>query len=127
MIDSGSENINCDVDGIICENFISRTIAQIEIDFSNSLIESLFYRLKHRHLFLKALTSFEILVEQTEYYLTEANNKIPLAVLKAGTPLEIISGNWTAQSQNELIKKSIQARDVLIQTHRQLACALCVG
>ena len=45
--DSGSENLNADVDSLIEESQMTRTIAQIEVAFSNSMIEAFFRRLKH--------------------------------------------------------------------------------
>ena len=46
FVDSGVENINANVDRLVSDNLISRTIAQIEIEFSHSMIEMLFLRLK---------------------------------------------------------------------------------
>jgi len=54
FVDSGVENINSDVDHLVATKLISRTIAQIETEFSNSMIEMLFLRLKHIFLFLRS-------------------------------------------------------------------------
>ena len=61
FVDNGSENINQHVDDLITENKITRTTAGIEIDFSNSMIESLFHRIKNRHLYFVALKNLETL------------------------------------------------------------------
>ena len=59
IVDSGSENLNKNVDELVSSKQIIRTIAQIDIESSNSMIEMLFHRLKHRHLFTIPLTNFE--------------------------------------------------------------------
>ncbi|MBC7533693.1 MAG: DDE-type integrase/transposase/recombinase [Oligoflexus sp.] len=58
LVDSGRENINSHVDSLISEHAITRTIAQIDIEFSNSMIEMLFHRMKHRYLFTLPLTDY---------------------------------------------------------------------
>jgi transposase InsO family protein len=59
--DDGKENQNKDVDSLVEAGRIIRTIAQIDIEFSNSMIEALFRSLKHRWLFIISITSFEAL------------------------------------------------------------------
>ena len=58
LVDSGTENLNTHVDELVTSELIRRTVAQIDIEFSNSMIEMLFHRLKHRHLFHIPLTNF---------------------------------------------------------------------
>ena len=58
-VDNGSENINSHINSLIASNVIERTIAQTEVDFSNSMIEMLFHRLKNRHLYNIPLQSIE--------------------------------------------------------------------
>jgi hypothetical protein len=59
--DDGKENQNKDVDSLVEAGRIIRTIGQIDIEFSNSMIEALFRSLKHRWLFIISITSFEAL------------------------------------------------------------------
>ena len=59
--DDGTENQNKDVDSLVEAGRIIRTIGQIDIEFSNSMIEALFRSLKHRWLFIISITSFEAL------------------------------------------------------------------
>jgi len=40
LVDSGTENLNRHVDALVKSGLIKRTIAQIDISFSNSMIES---------------------------------------------------------------------------------------
>jgi hypothetical protein len=86
-VDSGTENLNQHVDQIVTQNLISRTVAQIDIEFSNSMIEMLFHRLKHPYLFTIPLTNIVVLSKAADFLLTESNDKIPHAALRGATPL----------------------------------------
>jgi hypothetical protein len=55
--DDGTENQNRDVDALIEAGRIIRTIAQIDVEFSNSMIEALFRSLKHRWLCILSLST----------------------------------------------------------------------
>jgi hypothetical protein len=77
LVDSGSENINEKVDFLVDSGSISMTIAQIDIEQSNSMVEMLFHRMKHRYLFTILLSNFDSLVKGTDFYLTESNTCIP--------------------------------------------------
>ncbi len=127
MVDSGCENINSEVDDLINKNLIRRTIAQIDVDFSNSMVEALFYRLKHRHLFRHALTSLETLEKLTAFFIDESNNRIPLTVLGGATPCEIMTGQWSHNSEESLSLKSILARLERIRYNRALTCVSCLA
>jgi hypothetical protein len=48
-------------DSLVKAGKIIRTIAQIDVEFSNSMIEALFRSLKHRWLFIISITSSEAL------------------------------------------------------------------
>ncbi|MEI8027691.1 MAG: DDE-type integrase/transposase/recombinase, partial [Pseudomonadota bacterium] len=95
LVDSGCENINQEVDVLVDSEAIARTIAQIDIEQSNSMVEMLFHRMKHRYLFTIFLSNFESLVKATDFYLNESNTYIPHSALKGATPEEIITGSWT--------------------------------
>jgi putative transposase len=55
FMDSGVENLNGDVDPLFEGSALHRVIAQIDVSFSNSLIEAWWRSLKHRWLFLHPL------------------------------------------------------------------------
>jgi hypothetical protein len=46
-MDSGVENLNTQVDALVASGTIQRIIAQVDVVFSNSMIESWWRRLKH--------------------------------------------------------------------------------
>jgi len=55
VADGGVDNFNGAVDELIASSLLSRVLAQTEITFSNSLIESWWRVLKHQWLFLNTL------------------------------------------------------------------------
>jgi transposase InsO family protein len=125
-MDSGTENLNSDVNTLVLEGSIQRTIAQIDVEFSNSMIESLFHRLKHKHLFLIPLTNFEALIAGVNFYITENNERIPHSALKGATPLEMITGKWNQSILAQLQQLTIKAREIRIDTNRSRKCLPCL-
>jgi transposase InsO family protein len=55
LVDGGVENCNSAVDCLIQSGLLKRLLAQTEIDFSNSLIESWWRALKHQWLYVNNL------------------------------------------------------------------------
>ena len=92
-VDSGTENLNTHVDELVASDLIRRTVAQIDVEASNSMVEMLFLRFKHRHMFTIPMTSFEAVESGADYYFTQFNTHIPMAVLKVATPEEVVTGN----------------------------------
>jgi len=126
-VDSGTENLNEHVDHLVSTDVIKRTIAQIDVEFSNSMIEMLFHRLKHRHLFTIPLTNFAAVENGVDFFLTETNTCIPHSALNGATPEECITGNWSDEKITELKLKVIQARSERIKTNRLLQCSPCLA
>ena len=85
FVDNGIENLNHHVDDLVSSNLIRRTIAQIDVKFSNSMVEMLFHRLKHRYLFTIPLTKIIALEKGVDFFLTESNTRIPHSALKGAT------------------------------------------
>ena len=56
--DSGVENVNSAVDGPLFSGCLERILAQVEVAFSNSLIEAYWRSLKHQWLFLNTFPSW---------------------------------------------------------------------
>jgi hypothetical protein len=106
---------------------ISRTIAQIDIEQSNSMVEMLFHRMKHRYLFTILLSNFDSLVKGTDFNLTESNTCIPHSALKGATPEEIITGSWTEEIKMELKEKIIAARQLRIETNKAVRSSPCLA
>ena len=58
VADSGVENVNTGVDQLITDGVIRRVLAQVEVSFSNSMIEAFWRSLRHQWLYLHSLESF---------------------------------------------------------------------
>lgn len=52
LTDSGCENVNADVDDLLEDEGLRRTLAQVDVTFSNSMIEAFWRSLKHSWLYL---------------------------------------------------------------------------
>jgi hypothetical protein len=127
FVDSGSENLNQYVDTLVFFNQITRTIAQIDVDQSNSMEEMLFYRLKHRHLFKVPLTYHDVLVKEVDFYMTEENTLIPHSVLKGATPEEVMLGKWNLDKSNSIKEKILEAKSLRLQKNTELKCLPCIA
>ena len=127
FVDSGTENLNSHVDELVDENLISRTVAQIDVEASNSMVEMLFLRLKHRYLFTIPLTNFAAVENGVDFYLTESNTCIPHSALKGATPEEVITGRWTQEKILEMQKKLATARLARIQSNKSQRCLPCLA
>lgn len=126
-VDSGSENLNEHVDGLVGSKLIARTVAQIDVEYSNSMIEMLFLRLKHRYLFTIPLTNFEALERRVDFYLTESNDIIPHSALKGATPKEAITGMWGDEKIAAMQALAVTARIERIQSNQSARCTPCLA
>jgi transposase InsO family protein len=123
--DSGCENINGPVTSLVTSGKMSRTIAQLDVEQSNSMIESLFHRMKHRYLFLRSLSSFELLVKYVDDYIQDSNDGTPYDFLKGATPLEAYAGLFGDSFMSKLATGAVQARHLRLQHNRSSHCGIC--
>jgi len=125
MVDSGSENLNVEIDRLVDTDIIKRVVAQIEVQFSNSMIEAFFRRMKHGYLFLQRLTSVESVTDHVTNYLVQHNDVMPHSALRGATPLEAITDLWSDTSVLELRTKHSAAATARIETNLKSACLIC--
>ena len=127
-VDNGGENINeVVIESIVKSKLISMTIAQIDIEQSNSMVEMLFHRKKHLYLQTIVLSNFESLVKGADFYLHESNTCIPHSALKGATPEEVIKGKWTEDRITELKEKIAAAKKLRLETSRAVRCTPCLA
>jgi len=88
LSDKGSENVNSDVKKLEDENFIDHYLAQMDILFSNSMIESFFHQLKNRYLYFQNIKTMQSLVDHILFYIREHNEKIRFLALNGAIPIE---------------------------------------
>jgi hypothetical protein len=125
LCDSGIENLNSHVDALVEHQLIRRTVAQVDIAYSNSMIEAFFRRLKHAWLFTKALANLETVRRLTEVYVKDPNELIPHSVHAGATPAEVFFGQFTDENRAALIQAARAAKNHRAILNRSLACQRC--
>jgi putative transposase len=125
-VDSGTENLNTHVDELVASELIRRTVAQIDVEASNSMVEMLFHRFKNRYMFTIPLTSFEAVENGADYYFIESNTHIPMAALKGATPEEVVTRKWTPEKMMEMKEKVVAARLARTQSNTSRRCQPCL-
>ena len=93
IVDGGAENNNHKVDGFLddIQGVIQKLVAQKDILFSNSMIESVNKTLKYCYLFHHEIQNFESTVKHLEKAVLEYNNR-PHYAHKGLTPTEVLKG-----------------------------------
>ncbi len=84
ICDSGIENVNRFVEELIEQGRIVREIAQLEIDYSNSLVEAFFRSAKNNYFYLQGLSGIEVLGNHAGFYIREHNEVMPHSAFRGG-------------------------------------------
>ncbi|MEZ4330095.1 MAG: DDE-type integrase/transposase/recombinase, partial [Polyangiales bacterium] len=125
ITDGGSENTTVghpDFDGLL-----HQVRAQVDVTFSNSMIESFWNQLKHRWLFLHHLDSEETLVRLSSLYVEDHNTLIPRAALRGRTPDEVYT-DVEPDLPERIAADAILARRQRLLSNQALAgCGGCDG
>jgi putative transposase len=124
FINGGVENLNGDVAPLFDGSALHRVIAQIDVSFSNSMIEAWWRSLKHRWLYLHPLDNIATVRRLVEFYVTEHNERIPHAAFEGQTPDEIYFGRG-AHIPGELAAGRRDARRDRVACNRAAACSAC--
>ena len=124
FMDSGIENLNRRVDPLFDTSALQRVIAQIDIAYSNSMIEAWFRALKHNCLFLHQLSDFVTGKRLVTFYVGEHNTTIAHSAFDGETPDEIYFGTGGHVAQ-ELATRRLKARRSRIERNRSVACGAC--
>ena len=89
VADSGVENVNHEVDALIAFAHVRRVLAQVEVTFSNSMIEAWWRSLKHNWLFLNTLDTFAAVERLVAFYVEQHNTVMPHSAFHGQTPDEV--------------------------------------
>ncbi len=92
LADGGVENVNAGIDELIDSGALRRVLAQTEIAFSNSLIESWWRTLKHQWLYLNTLDTTKSVHRLVSFYVEEHNTLLPHSAFGGQTPDEMYFG-----------------------------------
>ena len=122
--DSGVENVNGEVDDLLSLGKLRRVLAQVEVSFSNSMIESWRRSLKSNWIYINQLHSFGALERLVSFYVSEHNSNMPHAAFHGQTPDEVYFGRGD-QVPDQLAEAGRLARQARLETNRGLSCEAC--
>jgi putative transposase len=125
IADSGSENVNRAVDDALGAEDLTRVLAQVEVTFSNSMIEAFWRSLKHSWLYLHSLDSLAALRRLIDFYVKAHNEVMPHAAFQGQTPDEVFFGIGD-DIASKLAEARCMARDKRLTENRSAACGACV-
>ena len=77
MMDKGGENVNDKVNEVLEVQQITKVIAKLDTEYSNSMIEAFFRSLKNNYLYFQNPNTLKELNEKVDFYFNEHNFKIP--------------------------------------------------
>jgi transposase InsO family protein len=124
VADSGIENVNQEVDDLFGLGQLHRILAQVEVSYSNSMIEAWWRSLKHGWLYLHPLDSFAALEKLISFYVEEYNTVIPHAAFSGQTPDEMYFGRGEQVPANLAVARA-HAREARLKANRNLSCQSC--
>jgi transposase InsO family protein len=125
MVDSGVENVNGQVDKLLDTGKMRRVLAQVEVSYSNSMIEAWWRCLKHSWLYLHALDSASAVERLVAFYVEQHNTVMPHRAFDGRTPDEVYFG-VAANLASELAYRRRLAREQRAASNRSMTCVGCV-
>ncbi len=125
LVDGGVENFNSAVDQLVDSGLLQRLLAQADISFSNSLIESWWRALKHQWLYLNTLDTVSSLEKLVAFYVDEHNMRLPHSAFRGQTPDEMYFGTGD-RIPEELASAKTAARHARLAVNRARTCPTCV-
>ena len=126
VADSGAENVNGNVEDLLDREGWRRILAQVEVSFSNSMIEAFWRSLRHAWLYLHNLDNLVTLRRLIAFYVREHNETIPHAAFTGQTPEEMYFGNGDAVVI-DLSAARVRARQERMKANRMATCGVCEG
>jgi putative transposase len=124
LVDGGVENYNSAVDKLVDSGVLKRILAQTEIRYSNSLIESWWRVIKHQWLFLNTLDTVASVRKLVAFYVEQHNRHLPHSAFKGQTPDEMYFGTGD-DIPKKLEEARLQARELRLKSNRERNCQVC--
>jgi transposase InsO family protein len=124
VADSGVENVNIGVDQLMADGIVRRVLAQVEISFSNSMIEAFWRYLRHQWLYLHSLESFMQLERLIDFYVREHNTQMPHHAFDGQTPDEVYF-DQADRVHDRLSAARRQARRERMKANQGQSCGVC--
>jgi transposase InsO family protein len=126
IADSGSENVNREVDDLLERVDLRRVLAQVEMAFSNSMIEAFWRSLKHSWVYLHSLDTAAALRRLVDFYVRAHNEEMPHSAFEGQTPDEMYFGTGAAVAINLAVARQA-AREERMKANRAARCGVCIG
>jgi putative transposase len=124
LVDGGVENYNAAVDKVVESGLLKRVLAQTEVHFSNSLIESWWRVLKHQWLYLHELDSATRVETLVAFYVEQHNTHLPHSAFQGQTPDEKYFGTGE-DVPKQLEEARLAARRQRMEVNRARRCHVC--
>ena len=125
-VDSGIENVNSAVDAALFSACLNRILAQVDVAYSNSMIEAFWRSLKHQWLYLNSLDSIERLRVLVEFFVQQHNTQMPHPAFSGQTPDEMYFGT-AVDLPTQLAEARNTARAERLALNRAMTCNQCSG
>ncbi len=125
LVDGGVENYNSAVDRLVDSGVLKRILAQTEIRYSNSLIESWWRVIKHQWLFLNTLDTAASVRKLVAFYVAQHNSHLPHSAFKGQTPDEMYYGTGDGIPK-KLEEEKSRARELRLKSNRERNCHVCL-
>jgi hypothetical protein len=124
MVDGGIENMNHAVHVLCDRGLLTLILAQTDVLYSNSMIETFCRIMKHHWLYHNNLDNIAALRRLVRFYLSEHDAVLPHSALRRLTPDEVyFSRGENVLAELELGKKA--ARKARLEANRALDCETC--
>ena len=124
VADGGVENCNGAINELIDSGLLKRVLAQTEITFSNSMIESWWRVLKHQWLYLNTLDTVRTAEKLVAFYVQEHNSRLPHSAFAGQTPDEKYLGTGDSIPK-QLEADRWSARQARAEANRKRTCSAC--
>ena len=108
----------------MADGVVRRVLAQVEVSFSNSMIEAFWRSLRHQWLYLHSLESFTQLEQLIDFYVKEHNTQMPHHAFGGQTPDEVYFDH-ADRVRDRLTAARRQARRARMEANRGESCRAC--
>jgi transposase InsO family protein len=105
---------------------LERILAQVDVAYSNSMIEAFWRSLKHQWLYLNSLDSIERLRSLVKFFVEEHNTQMPHSAFSGQTPDEMYFGT-AVDLPAQLAAARSKTRAERLAANRAMACDQCSG
>ena len=124
-MDSGVENTNSTVTELVESGTLKRVFAQVDVQFSNSMIEAWWQMLKHQWLYLNDLDSVETVRKLVAFYVDQHNSHVPHSAFKGWQTPDEMYFSKGAEVPEQLKAARLVARQARRDSNLALRCPAC--